>query len=134
MLRFQAAKMHSYGYLYQRFFDGTRTAPPTLKPILVKLCQLYGLYVIIENTGPFLQYGYYKPDHIETIQSKVVDLCKEIRKDAIPLVDAFNFTDYIINSPFGRYDGDVYRHYFDLVVRNNPPGVGVKPITVRLPQ
>ncbi len=133
MLRFQAAKMHSYGYLYQRFFDGTQQAPPALKPILTKLCQLYGLYVILESAGPFLQYGYYRPEQMEEIQSKVVALCKEVRKDAIPLVDAFNFTDYIINSPFGRYDGDVYRQYFDLVVRNNPPGPQ-KPIVVRLPK
>jgi hypothetical protein len=28
--------------------------------------------------------------------------------DVIPLTDSFNFSDYLINSPFGRYDGNMY--------------------------
>ena len=50
-----------------------------------------------------------------------MELCREIRKDAVPLVDSFNLPDFLINSPFGRYDGDVYTHYFNKVVSSNPP-------------
>ena len=44
---------------------------------------------------------------MEWIKSKVSELCKVVRKDAIALTDAFNFSDYIINSPLGKYDGDM---------------------------
>ena len=35
--------------------------------------------------------------------------------------DAFNLPDFLLNSPFGRYDGDVYTHYFAHVRAQNPP-------------
>lgn len=36
------------------------------------------------------------------------------------MVDAFNYSDYFLNAPIGNYDGDVYKHYFDKVVKRNP--------------
>lgn len=38
----------------------------------------------------------------------------------MPLVDAFALSDHIINSPLGRYDGQIYEAYFDQVRRANP--------------
>ena len=35
-----------------------------------------------------------------------------IRQEAVPLVDAFDFHDEILNSCLGRYDGDVYTHLY----------------------
>ena len=35
------------------------------------------------------------------------------RKEAIPLVDAFDFHDTELNSALGRYDGDVYTHLYN---------------------
>lgn len=45
-----------------------------------------------------------------------------MRDQAIPLVDSFNLSDYMINSPLGRKDGNVYVHYFNQVKRSNPQG------------
>ncbi len=39
-------------------------------------------------------------------------LMKVVRKEAIPLVDAFDFPDGVLNSALGRYDGDVYNSLF----------------------
>ena len=39
---------------------------------------------------------------------------------SVPVVDSFALSDHIINSPLGRYDGDVYQAYFDQVRRANP--------------
>jgi Acyl-CoA oxidase len=36
-------------------------------------------------------------------------LLLEVRPDAVALVDAFGFEDYLLNSALGRKDGDVYR-------------------------
>ena len=58
---------------------------------------------------------------MDWIRQQVSDLCKEIRKDAIPLTDAFNYTDFMINSPLGRYNGDIYESYFNMVQTAHPP-------------
>ena len=40
-----------------------------------------------------------------------------ISQEAVPLVDAFDFHDQILNSALGRYDGDVYRHLYEWALR-----------------
>lgn len=42
-------------------------------------------------------------------------LCASTRTQAAGLTDAFNLSDFIIGSPMGRWDGDVYSHYFEAV-------------------
>lgn len=64
-------------------------------------------------------------------------LINEIRPQVVPLTDAFNLSDYLINSPLGCYDGDVYRRIFEWVKRTNPQGAHkyfdrvIKPILLR---
>ncbi|KAJ1978322.1 fatty-acyl coenzyme A oxidase [Dimargaris verticillata] len=118
--RLRAAKMHCYGYLTARFNDAIARAQPELRPILTKLCLLYGSYSINEHAGEFLQSGFFTSQHMTLIRKGMYDLLKAIRPEAVPLVDAFNYTDYVINSPLGRYDGNIYEAYFDLVKKNNP--------------
>ena len=43
---------------------------------------------------------------------QISDLCKQIRKEVVPLVDSFNLPDSVINSPFGRYDGQIFDQKF----------------------
>eukprot|EP00842_Homolaphlyctis_polyrhiza_P003945 jgi/Hompol1/4551/HPOL_000107-RA len=119
--RLYAAKLHSYGYLFHRFKDGLAKAPAELQPILTKLCLLYGMYSISENTGPFLQFEFFSSQQVQWVRTRVSELCKELRSDVIPLTDAFNFSDFIINSPLGKYDGDIYKSYFELVSTSHPP-------------
>lgn len=120
--RLYAAKLHSYGYLFNRFKDGVSKVEGNLKPILLALCTLYGFYTIEENSGAFLQYEYFSPKQMEFIRSKTNTLCAIVREQAIPLVDAFNLSDYMVNSPLGRADGNVYVHYFEQVKQSNPQG------------
>lgn len=40
------------------------------------------------------------------------ELCAELRTCAVSLVDSFNFSDHIINSPLGVSSGDVYKVRF----------------------
>ena len=58
---------------------------------------------------------------MDWIRTTVSSLCREIRKDSIPLTDSFNFSDFIINSPLGRYDGNIYESYFNLVNSAHKP-------------
>ncbi|ORX65648.1 acyl-CoA oxidase [Basidiobolus meristosporus CBS 931.73] len=118
--RLHAARMHSYGYIFNRFADAVRQAPESIRTVLTNLCLLYGLHSIKQNAGEFLSCEYFTASQLSVIREQVNHLCSVIRKDAIPLVDSFNYTDYIINSPLGRYDGNIYEAYFNLVKANNP--------------
>ncbi|KAI8870361.1 acyl-CoA oxidase [Ramicandelaber brevisporus] len=125
--RLHAARMHCFGYLFNRFAEGVQRAPASLQPVLTKLCALYGLYNISTNNGEFLLAGFFDTTQMSRIKQLVNQLCAEIRKDAVPLVDAFNYSDYVIGSPLGRYDGNIYESYLDLVKRLNP--VPTKPVS-----
>ncbi|KAI8819816.1 acyl-CoA dehydrogenase/oxidase C-terminal [Fimicolochytrium jonesii] len=120
--RLYASKIHSLGYFFHRFKSGISRAPAELLPILERLCLLYGLYSIVENAGPFLQYGYFTPQQMDWIRASVAILCKEVRHQAIPLTDAFNYSDFMLNSPLGRYDGNAYEAYFGMVQQAHKAG------------
>ncbi|KAF9332030.1 fatty-acyl coenzyme A oxidase [Podila minutissima] len=120
--RLAAAKIHSFGYIFRRFAQAVKSAPEGLRPILTKVCFLYGLYSIEQNSGFFLQYRYFTPSQMDFVRAQVNVFCREVRQEYIPLIDAFNYTDYMINSPLGVYDGNVYEKYFEQVKRQNPVG------------
>jgi acyl-CoA oxidase len=40
-------------------------------------------------------------------------LLSQVRPNAVALVDAFKFPDYLLNSSLGRYDGKVYEDMTD---------------------
>ncbi|KAF9363801.1 fatty-acyl coenzyme A oxidase [Mortierella sp. NVP85] len=120
--RLAAAKIHSFGYVFRRFAQAVRSAPEGLRPILTKVCLLYGLYSIEQNAGFFLQYRYFTPSQMDYVRAQVNVLCRDVRQEYIPLIDAFNYSDYVINSPLGVYDGNIYEKYFDQVKRQNPVG------------
>ena len=69
-----AAKLHCLGYLFHRFKDAVSQAPSGLAAVLTDLCQVYGLSMIKENAGMFLQYGYLQPRHMHRIDAKVREL------------------------------------------------------------
>lgn len=111
---------------------------PTIYPILKKMMDLFALYHIQKMSEHFLEHKYFDAETLKTIRKTVLQLCREIRMDAVPLVDAFNLPDWMIKSPLGRYDGNIYESYFETVVKNNPVGrppyweAEIKPMTSRL--
>ncbi|KAJ2075344.1 fatty-acyl coenzyme A oxidase [Coemansia sp. S155-1] len=118
--RLHAARMHTYTYLLHRFAAQVDQSPAALRPVLTLLAQLFGAHSAVQHSGEFLQAGFYTGPQIETLKGFVSHACSEIRKDAVSLTDAFNYTDYVVNSPLGRFDGDVYEKYFELVTSLNP--------------
>ncbi|EGF98076.1 uncharacterized protein MELLADRAFT_46146 [Melampsora larici-populina 98AG31] len=144
--RFCAAKIHTMGYLYRQFLDALETleseepSGSTTVSTLRTICQLYGAFQIEENAAYFLKYGFYTAKQMDIISEKINQLCAEVRTYAVSLVDSFYYSDHIINSPFGRYDGNVYAAYFNAVRAANPlPPVHpyfdrlIKPLLTRKP-
>ncbi len=51
-------------------------------------------------------------EQLSLAKKQLYSLFKMVRKEAVPLVDAFDIPDGILNSVLGRYDGDVYTHLY----------------------
>jgi len=48
--------------------------------------------------------------HVESARGCLRRLLREVRPDAVALVDGFGMSDWELSSVLGRYDGDVYAH------------------------
>ncbi|CAI8005627.1 Peroxisomal acyl-coenzyme A oxidase 1 [Geodia barretti] len=90
---------------------------PANDVIMRKLCSLYAMYWMVQSSGEFMTDGYMTPYHISLARSLLYSLLAEVRKEAVPLVDAFDVPDEILNSALGRYDGDVYTHLYQWAQR-----------------
>jgi len=73
----------------QQFVAAIDRADENVKPILSTLCHLYALSTMEENKGWYLESGYMEGTKTKAIRRMVSKLCKEVRKDAKYLVEAF---------------------------------------------
>jgi len=124
----ECAKAHCQYFINYSFVEtiGSSNIHPSIKDILTKLCLLHSFVIIESNFHHLLQDGYMTNEQVEMVKNQIRLLYKDIRQQAVPLVDAFNLSDIVINSPLGRYDGDIYEKYFE-VVNEAPNSSGVPP-------
>uniref|UniRef100_A0A8C3APV1 Acyl-coenzyme A oxidase n=1 Tax=Cyclopterus lumpus TaxID=8103 RepID=A0A8C3APV1_CYCLU len=97
----------------QRFHDlaTDEDTPAGLRPVLSKLCALYGLWSLSSHMATLYQGEYLsgrKPT--ELVQMAILALCSQLKDDAVTLVDVFAPSDFILNSPIGNADGQVKTH------------------------
>lgn len=120
----ECAKAHCDFYIIYCFIEQLKQVKEEnsgLHSILTTLCHLH-FFTVVESKylSYLLEDGFLQLEHAQMIRNSIRQLCFQIRKDAIPLVDSFNIPDFILNSPFGRQDGQVYKHYFETI--KNAPG------------
>ncbi|RUS28802.1 acyl-CoA dehydrogenase/oxidase C-terminal [Jimgerdemannia flammicorona] len=84
-----------------------------LKRTLKKLCHLYALSTVSSALASFLSTQTLQPDHVQSVNDHLRDLLKDTAPDAVPMTDAFAFSDYYLNSALGRYDGQSYLGLWD---------------------
>ena len=92
---------------------------PPLVAVLRRLCDLFCWSSIYDHyLGEFTADGYFSFPQTEAIRLRQLELLGSIRRDAVPLVDSFDFTDFYLNSALGRFDGDVYSCMMEWAQRN----------------
>ncbi|CAG8796334.1 4278_t:CDS:2, partial [Racocetra fulgida] len=74
---------------------------PGLKKVLTSVCNLFALHTMEKELSEFLESEYLSPKQARMLRVQVSELIKEIRPNAVALVDAFNLPDYLLNSALG---------------------------------
>ncbi|KFQ14038.1 Peroxisomal acyl-coenzyme A oxidase 2, partial [Leptosomus discolor] len=111
----QAAKAHCHYITVKNFAETVEKLETQagIQKIIKHLCDLFALHGIFSNAGLFLHDGYISGAQMDMVTASYLDLLAVIRKDAVPLVDAFDFTDKSLNSALGSYDGQVYQRLYE---------------------
>lgn len=78
--------------------------------VLNDLTTLFALYWLEKDLGDFLEDGYLRQNQSKWVAPSVLRYLGLIRKNAVALVDASDFSDFRLKSALGRYDGNVYPH------------------------
>uniref|UniRef100_A0A672UVA5 Acyl-coenzyme A oxidase n=1 Tax=Strigops habroptila TaxID=2489341 RepID=A0A672UVA5_STRHB len=111
----QAVKAHCHYITVKNFAETVERLETKggIQRIMKHLCDLFALHGIFSNAGVFLHDGYISGAQMDMVTASYLDLLAVIRKDAVPLVDAFDFTDKTLNSALGSYDGQVYQRLYE---------------------
>ncbi|XP_070792936.1 peroxisomal acyl-coenzyme A oxidase 2 isoform X1 [Pituophis catenifer annectens] len=111
----RAAMAHSHYIVVQKFTEELEkhAKESAIRRILKNLCDLFALHGIFSNAGDFMQDAYFSTEQIDRVTETYLDLLTVIRRDAVPLVDAFDFSDACLNSALGSYDGHVYQRLYE---------------------
>ncbi|XP_048345795.1 peroxisomal acyl-coenzyme A oxidase 2-like [Sphaerodactylus townsendi] len=110
-----AAMAHSHYIVVQNFVNALEKIETefNIQKVLKHLCDLFALHGIVSSMGDFLQIGHLSEKQSDRVIESYLDLLDLIRPDAVPLVDAFDFSDANLNSAIGCYDGHAYERLFE---------------------
>lgn len=104
----------------RRFHAHTQgsSVPAQLRPVLGRLCALYGLWALNQHMALLYRDGYFSgPQAGQMIERCILDLCTQLKDDAVALVDAIAPPDFILASPIARADGELYKHLWGTVLQ-----------------
>ncbi|XP_001628716.2 peroxisomal acyl-coenzyme A oxidase 1 [Nematostella vectensis] len=110
-------------YLVVKYFiealdtDFAKASHP-IKSVLKSVCDIFALHGISEESGRFLEVSVITPNQVAIVRDQIMELFSKIRPDAVALVDAFDYSDFVLNSALGRYDGQVYQRLFELAQKS----------------
>lgn len=90
------------------------TDKPT-KKVLEKLCQLWALCRIEQDSGLYNEVQFISREQMEWVREAITELCASVKDEANGLIDAIALSDEMLGSPIGAYDGDIYNRFMGLI-------------------
>lgn len=91
--------------MYQKL---SKASDPAIKSVLTRMFALYGVWSLDKHLGTFYQGGYMEGALPATlIRDSVIQLCGELKDDAISLIDVLAPRDEALQSCLGHSDGQV---------------------------
>uniref|UniRef100_A0A8C5QLV2 Acyl-coenzyme A oxidase n=1 Tax=Leptobrachium leishanense TaxID=445787 RepID=A0A8C5QLV2_9ANUR len=121
----ELVKAHTHYMTVKIFADALQyvSSEPEIQTAIKRVCDLYALHGVFTNAGDFLQDGYLSGKQLDLATAAYLHLLPLIRKDAVLLVDAFDFADAELLSAIGSYDGNVYHNLLEYA----PSGCACRP-------
>ncbi|KAK0146543.1 Peroxisomal acyl-coenzyme A oxidase 3 [Merluccius polli] len=99
---------------------GSEETPAGLRPVLTKLGALYGLWSLSNHMATLYQGGYFSGKNAaELVHTTILTLCSQLKDEAVALVDVIAPPDFILNSPIGKADGNLYKNMWSAVMQGN---------------
>ncbi|GFO08944.1 acyl-CoA oxidase [Plakobranchus ocellatus] len=94
--------------------------PKELQPVLRRMAALYGLWSMEKHLATLYQGGYISGgDAPAIIHEAILQLCMQLKPDAVSLVDAIAPPDFILNSPIGSSDGQIYKNLYSAMLQGS---------------
>lgn len=79
--------------ILEQFQAQLKKADESLKEVLTRLYNLFAVNKLLENKAWYLEQGYMEGSKTKALRKLFSQLCWEIRRDAVPLVEAFDIPD-----------------------------------------
>ncbi|ERL85619.1 hypothetical protein D910_03038 [Dendroctonus ponderosae] len=112
-------------FLLRKFLDKVASCSDGgLRPVLLRVFALYGLFSLEKSLGLLYQGGFAQgaaPGQL--IQRGVLELCAQLKDEAVALVDVIAPPDAVLNSTLGASDGRVYGR-LEQALFGSPYGAG----------
>merc|ERR1719197_635655 len=111
----EASRAHTYYFLMSKYVETAKQIDDAPTAMVVRqLCAFFGCVNIAE--------GRYWNGIIDNHQLRLIDDCilqlmKDLRPNAVALVDAFDIPDIVLGSTIGRYDGNVYEALYEAALK-----------------
>ncbi|KAJ6216003.1 hypothetical protein RDWZM_010503 [Blomia tropicalis] len=116
---------HYIIYRYSKFLQEELSPelPESIRHVLTRLGLLYGLWSLDAHSATLYEGGYFhgsEPSRL--VRSAILNLCEQLKPDAIALVDTFAPTDFVLNSVLGKSDGKIYENIRTVLERSTESG------------
>jgi len=100
-----ASRAHCYYTILVNFVSEVQgIKDEAVRAALTAVCTLFATINMCEDLGSF---ELTRPQK-RAVRDAMLGLLPVVRADVVPLMDAFEFPDNVLNSALGRYDGNVY--------------------------
>jgi acyl-CoA oxidase len=96
----ELAEAYAERQVLEGFLEAVADLPDqTLQRPLRKLADLFALYHLEKHKAWFLENGFMSGKKSKAITNHVTELCAEVRRDGVALVDAFGIPDQCLGAP-----------------------------------